>query len=281
MRLYRLLFVAVICAFLWGCIENDTVVQVRPDGSGTIEETVMISDSVMQSMQAFSQGLGGAISGGKDKAKSGEYDPVREMMKQAPSQARQFGPDVKFVSADPVKKDDMSGYKAIYEFKDINKLMVNQNPGDKMDKSGNGKSDKKEEMIRFTFVKGPQSTLTVTLPDETGAGKNGKDKTDTDAAKDKTDDPEAASQAAALFKGMRIRVALRIDGTILETNATYQDKTTLTLLDLQFGKMLENKGILQMMTSMRPDSVAEMKALVKNIDGLKMELNNPVVVKFK
>ena len=178
MRSFRLLLVAALCAVLWGCIENDTVIHVKPDGNGTIEETVMMSDSMMQSMQAFSQGLGGAVAGGKDKTKSGDYDPVREMIKQASAQAGQFGPDVKFVSADPVKKDGMSGYKAIYEFKDINKLMVNQNPGGKMDKSGNGKSEKKGEMIRFNFVKGPQSTLTITLPDEGKAGKGGKGTTD-------------------------------------------------------------------------------------------------------
>ena len=44
---------------------------------------------------------------------------------------------------------------------------------------------------------------------------------------------------------MRIRVALNIDGTILETNATYRDKNQITLLDLQFGKILENKAAFE------------------------------------
>ena len=280
MPIFRLLFVAVLCAALWGCIENDTVVHVKPDGSGIIEETVMMSDSIMESMQAFSQGLGGTASEGKDKAKSGDTDPVREMIKQAPSQAGQFGPDVKFVSAAPVKRNEMSGYKAIYEFKDINTLLVNQNPGDKMGKSGDGKSEKKEEMIRFTLVRGPQSTLTVTMPEGRKTGKAETDSKDGEVPKSKTD-PEAMKQASALFKGMRIRVALKIDGTILEANATYRDKTQLTLLDLQFGKILENKATFEKLSAAQPKSVEEMKELVKNIEGLKVEMNNPVVVKFK
>ena len=136
MRSFRLLLVAALCAVLWGCIENDTVIHVKPDGSGIVEETVMMSDSIMQSMQAFSQGLGGMVAGKNDKAKPGDNDPIGELMKKAALQAGQFGPDVKFVSADPVKGNEMSGYKAIYAFNDINKLMINQNPGDKMGKSG-------------------------------------------------------------------------------------------------------------------------------------------------
>jgi len=277
MSLFRIFLAVALCVVLWGCIENDTVVRVKPDGSGVIEETVMMSDSIMQSMQAFSEGIGGAVAGGKDKAKSGDYDPVREMMKQAPGQAGQFGPDVKFLSAAPVKNGEMSGYKAIYEFKDINKLMVNQNPGGKMDKSEDGKSEKKQEMIRFTLVKGPQSTLTVTMPD---SGKKEKDPKDAEARKDRND-PEAMKEEGELFKGMRIRVAVRIDGTILETNATYRDKSELTLFDLQFGKLLENKALFEKFSAAQPKSVEEMKGLVKNIEGLKVELNNPVVVKFK
>ena len=280
MRLFRIILVLVVCAGLWGCIENDTVVRVKPDGSGVIEETVMMSDSVMQSMQAFSEGVGGAVAGGKDKSKAQDYDPVREMMKQAPSQAGQFGPDVKFVSAAPVKRDEMSGYKAIYEFKDINRLMVNQNPGSKMEKSEDGKSEKKQEMIRFTLVRGPQSVLTVRMPEERKDGKKEKDPKDAEAGKERND-PEAMKEASAFFKGMRIRVAVEIDGTILETNATYRDKSQLTLFDMQFGKILENKALFEKFTAAQPKSVEEMKGLVKNIEGLKVELNNPVVVKFR
>jgi hypothetical protein len=279
MPIFRFFFVALLCIGLWGCVENDTVVHVKPDGSGIIEETVMMSDSIMESMQAFSQGLGG-MAAGNDKAKPGDNDPVKEMIKQAPSRAGRFGPDVKFVSVAPAKREEMSGYKAIYEFKDINKLMVSQNPEDKMGKTGDEKSEKKEEMIRFTLVRGPQSTLTVTMPQERKSGKAEADPKDAEAQKRKMD-PEAMKQANALFKGMRIRVALKIDGNILETNATYRDKTQLTLLDMQFSKILENKAAFEKFSAVQPKSVEEMKELVKNIEGLKVEMNNPVVVKFK
>ena len=78
------------------------------------------------------------------------------MMKDARSRETQYGPDVKFVSAAPVKTETMSGYKAIYAFKVINTLRINQNPKSKtgIPADGTDESQKKEEIIRFKLVKG-------------------------------------------------------------------------------------------------------------------------------
>ena len=42
--------IAVILICLVGCIQVTTVIKVRPDGSGTIEETLLISKAAMQQM---------------------------------------------------------------------------------------------------------------------------------------------------------------------------------------------------------------------------------------
>ena len=87
------------------------------------------------------------------------------MIKDARARENQYGPEVKFVSAIPLKTETMGGYKATYAFKDINTLKVNQNPGKKTEKSGGGGHlPAKEENILFKFMKGPVSTLTVTMP---------------------------------------------------------------------------------------------------------------------
>jgi len=40
------------CLFLSGCIRNDTVIHVKPDGSGTIEETISLSNALIHSYSA-------------------------------------------------------------------------------------------------------------------------------------------------------------------------------------------------------------------------------------
>ena len=42
---------------------------------------------------------------------------------------------------------------------------------------------------------------------------------------------------------MGVKVSLEIDGTIIKTNATYRNKSELTLVELHFGKILENKEV--------------------------------------
>ena len=280
MRYLKVIFVAVLCAVLWGCIQNDTVIHVRPDGSGFVEETVMVSNSIVESMQALGQAFTTEEKGANKDSKPSDQDPVQEMIKDARKKVHQFGSDVTFVSAAPVKAGEMTGYKAIYAFDDINKLKISQNPGDKVGKpeGGEGSLPKKEDTVLFAFRKGPVSTLTVTMPGDKKAA--ALDQKDVKEGVNKADS-EAGKALGMLFKDMRVRIALKIEGAIVKTNATYRDGTLLTMLDLQFSKILENKAAFEKVSAMKPKTVEEMKDLVKHIEGLKVELNSPVVVEFR
>jgi hypothetical protein len=307
MRQLTILFSIMACLFLPGCIQNDTVIHVKPDGSGTIEDTVKLSNALIESIQNFSKGLAQGVAdtnpdanaepnanadaaanenvkktdGAKDKAEV--KDPFQSMMKDAQAREKQYGPDVKFVSATPVKTETMSGYKAIYAFKDINTLRINQNPEKKTGMPAEGKDQpaKKEEIIRFKFVKGPVSTLTVTLPE---AKKDDKpaDEVKKDAQQNKGEiDANSAEMMKAFYKDMSIRIVLEIDGTILKTNATYRDKSQLTLIDMNFGKIIENVKAFETLNAAQPKTIEEMKGLLKEMPGLKIEMNNPVEVAFQ
>jgi hypothetical protein len=204
------------------------------------------------------------------------------MIRDAQSKENQYGPEVKFVSAVPLTTETMGGYKAVYAFKDINKLKINQNPGKKTDIPGSKDSlPTKEENILFHLTKGPVSSLTVTMP----RGKDKEDKEATASKKDKTDqeqpDPKALEQMRRVLEDMGIRIAIEIEGTILKTNATYRKKSTLTLVEMHFGKLLENKDLFEKVVASQPKTVEEAKELVKGIEGLKIEMANPVVVEFK
>jgi major membrane immunogen (membrane-anchored lipoprotein) len=283
MKYLKIIFGIIICAVLSGCIQDDTVIHLKADGSGSIEETVKLSNFLVESFQNVANGMAQGESNGQDKPQ--QQDPIESMIKEAKARQVQYGPEVKFVSATPIKTEAMSGYKVIYAFKDINTVRINQNPEAKTGQPSGKEGPKKQEMISFKLVKGPVSTLTITMPEVENAKK--------DATADKTKpvneaqpaqqnpDPNAAEMLKMVFKDMSIRIALQVDGKIVKTNATYQDKSQVTLLDMQFGKIVENPNIFEKLNTTQPATIEEMKAQVKEIPGLKIEMNNPVEVVFE
>src|SRR5258707_5598699 len=55
-------FLAVVC--LTGCLQMEQVVKLKPDGSGSIEETVILTKAALASMQQMAAGFGGDKGGG-------------------------------------------------------------------------------------------------------------------------------------------------------------------------------------------------------------------------
>ena len=281
MRYLKIASIVISCLFLVGCIQTDTVIKVRPDGSGVIEETVKLSNELLESLKSFSKGMSEAAGGeeSKDKKKPGApaEDPIQGMIKDAKSKDKQYGPGVKFVSANAIKGETMSGYRALYAFKDINTLRINQNPENKTMPAAEGQPTKKEEIIRFSLVRGPAAVLTIRMPENKPEG----EKPAAPQQKPPENDPNAAEMMKVMFKDMSIRVAVEVVGKIVRTNATYQDNARITLVDMHFGKIFENEKVFQTLNAAQPKTVEEMKALVKDIKGLKVEMNNPVEVIFQ
>jgi hypothetical protein len=284
MSYFRFLCLVLGSVFLFGCFQTETVIRLKPDGSGVIEETFLLSNDLLESFQELAKGFGDDADKAKNETEKEKQDPIQGMIKDARSRESQYGPDVKFVSAIPLKTETMGGYKAIYAYKDINTLKVSQNPGKKAEKSRGGKEiSAKEENILFKFKKGPVSTLTVTMPKDKDKDKEEK-KTEVEkkGVPDKGEaDPKALEQMKMFLKDMGIRIALEVEGTILKTNATYRKKSEITIVELHFGKLIENKNIFEKIVAAQPKTIEEAKELVKGIEGLKIEMSNPLVVEFK
>jgi hypothetical protein len=301
-RIFYTVLSVLLVFVLFGCIQNHTVIHVKPDGSGTIEETVLLSYVMLDFMESFAIGMTGSeeqkddqISNNttKDKGDSGKKekktrdDLISDMSKDAEKRAAQFGDRVKFVSVKPVKTDTAGGYTAVYAFQDIGQVKVNQNPSDKVDGKGTEKdnSSKKEEFILFKFVKGAPSKLVVTSPaltDTTGEKPGVPNKAEPVEAKpNKESDAQSIEMMKTLFKDMKLSISLQFDGTIVNTNATYRDGSTVTLMEMDFGKIINNSELFMQMSAAKPQSIEEVKALLKGARGLKIELTNPVFVEFK
>jgi len=278
--------VLAVCV-LSGCIQDNMSINVKPDGSGTIEETVLVGNSFLEMMQGMSRnmsedGKGSPPAGDVKKDQAKDQTIVTEMMEKAKNNAKDFGEGVRFISAKPAKTQTASGYTAVYSFDDINGVRLDQNPGKKTPSKDRNKGDdsndtSENDTIRFVFTRGSPAKLAVHMPPPRPAARDERTKDKQPAA----DDPNAIEMMKAIFKEMRVSIVLTMEGDIVKSNATYRSGRTVTLIDMDFGKLISDPELLKKINREQPQSVEEMKKMVKGIEGLKMEFTNPVIIDFK
>ncbi|UCF99737.1 MAG: hypothetical protein JSV89_09405 [Spirochaetaceae bacterium] len=268
MKALKVIVLLVLSLALMGCFESIILLRVNKDGSGTIEETVVISDSFMELMKSF---------GGEEDSEE-EEDLVDE--EELTAKAASMGEGVRYVSAETVKTDRGSGYKAIYSFSDINKIQINQNPGENVSPPPTGGQEEGpvEEWLRFNFTKGSTATLEILYPQDMDFEE---EEESSEAEADLDSNPEMMEMMRELYQDMHIGIAVEVNGRITETNASYVDGSTVTLMDIDFAKILENEEKFKELLSANPNTVEEMKELVKDNPGIKVEIEESIRIRFR
>ena len=267
--MYAKLALALVAAVVGsGCIRSATLITVKPDGSGTIEQTVLMNASALKGM------LGGLGSPQQSTSGAINEDELRKS-------AARLGEGVSYVSSEPLKAPDgFEGSKAIYAFTDINKIKVDQDPN--MSGSTPGgitAAPKSDNPVTFAMTRsGGVSNLTVTFND-----KKVTDKTPPPpAGGPQMDNPQMTEMMKTMFKGFKVNIDLQVVGSIIKTNADHVAGSKVTLLEMDLEALLADEAKLkEVQKVLGPGaSVAELKPYLKDIKGLK--INDPVVtVAFK
>lgn len=272
MKALRLLFAAFAVMFgFTGCLQMEQIVKLKSDGSGTVEETVVISKAGLAMMEQMVNAIGTGAGSKKKEGASAVPDLFDEAKLKAA--AAKMGEGVTLVSAKPVDNDQGKGFTAIYAFTDVNKLKLDQNPGEALPASGGPKpAGNKKEPVTFHFDKGSPAQVTLKMP--------------TPEFKPKKEQPEGMEEMAMqmmqqMFKDMHISLAVEVDGTITETNAEYRDGSRVTLMDMDFNKVMADPEKFKALAKANPQSLQEAKTLIKGLDGVKIETAPEVTIKFQ
>src|SRR3970040_2511925 len=109
-KILKPLFVVISSLFLVGCIQVETKVNVNKDGSGTIEETVLMSNEMVQMLNEFMSGFA------SDTVETEEFKLYNE--EDLKNREAELGEGVMLVSGSEYKTEDKQGYKGVYSFKD-------------------------------------------------------------------------------------------------------------------------------------------------------------------
>ena len=91
----------------------------------------------------------------------------------------------------------------------------------------------------------------------------------------------AATMMQQMFKDMKVSVAIEVQGRIVETNAEYRSGSRVTLVEMDFNKVLGDPEQLKVLLQAQPKTIEEAKALVKGVEGMKAETQPQVTVKFQ
>ena len=274
MQKLKMLVLALLASWTVGCISVDSVVKVKPDGTGTIEQTMLINGSAMGMMSMM-----GGQEAGADKA--AKVDPATMFSTDKLSaEAANLGEGVSFVSSTPVAQGEMKGVKAIYAFKDFNTLKVSTALPDLNEGS--------------TQMKGKGEPLPMTLARKDGSSIITLDMLDRLKKNATTPKPEAGpagtpempkemlAMLAPMFKDMRVAISLEPQGTLVRTNATHVQGQRITLFDVAFGELFADPAGIEKLEKLGNNpSLDQIHTALKGMKGIKMNEVERLEVEFK
>lgn len=253
---------------LCSCFQVESTITLKKDGSGTITEELVLGEQMVQMMQ---MGMAQAAqAGGKAE------DPMAKMMDKAKAQtrAKEMGEGVELVSIEKIDAGGKLGVKTIFKFSDINKLRYSNSSAMNMgDMPGAKKGEANKEAPTFKYADG-KLTIMQKLPKEGDAAADVAD------AEEKMSEQEKAMMDGMkeMMKDMRMSMKITFEPGIAKTNASHVDGNTITLADIEFGKLLANPEKLKAMQS---GNFEKMKKALKDTEGIKFETQETVEVELK
>lgn len=260
--LFALLLVTISLA---GCFQDEIVVKINPDGSGTIEQTFLLTRAAVKQMRSM----------------QAQFDPDAPFSvldkEELREKAAEFGEGVRFVSAVPLETEDGEGYRAVYAFDDVTALDIQPETSEGPTPSF-GEDDDEKPGVRFAFEPGSPARLTILVPQE--------DEAASDAPASADDEPADSAQLAnamdmmgAVLNGLHVRLVVEPQGTITETGAAFHEDGQIVLIDVEGEALLSNVPVLQQLARTEDPSAA--RRFIAETPGMQVELQERVTVTFE
>ncbi|NNC89179.1 MAG: hypothetical protein HKN82_12035 [Akkermansiaceae bacterium] len=280
---------AVGALMLQGCVEESTVIKINRDGSGIIHER---SYAAATDDFAIFPGLDGK------KGKDGKDEPALPGKAALEEYAATLGEGVTFQSVKrSTNKKGWKGYEIVFAFEDINAVRYARNTPkpESGDRAEGDQPKKKKDDFLATFTM-QDDELTIKME------KEGLDKAAAAPAPDPggpTIDPYADASGPrpaetdimfpgmseamleTMVKGMRMGLFVQIDDEIAKTNAAHRNGKLITLFHADLGALLENDEGMATLNSLETLNRTQLQEAADDLDGLDMDLQDPIRVRFK
>jgi hypothetical protein len=260
MSLIRVFGLLLATTTLTACLNSTTLVKVKPDGSGTVEQTTLINAAALK----------GIMPGAGKQAEGPTIN--REDLERT---AARMGKGVRLVSADKITGDaGFEGTKAIFAFDDINQIQISQDPNMSGGTSARLSSEPTaDDPVKFKLTRGAgTSTLTINYIDKPPSGSVQPNPAGGGDGPDLTN-PMVMNMLKTMFAGFKINIGLEVVGSIVKTNAEYVSGPRITLLEMDVAELLSDEAKLKALQGkLGPDvSLSQVKPYLKDIKGIKID----------
>jgi hypothetical protein len=280
MRRLAIVLVAALSALSAACFQSETVIRVKADGTGTIEQTNLANKDMLgmaagMAKQAV-QNAGGGADTAPNVANLGDLFDEAKIREQASS----FGLGVRFVSSAPLAQNGLTGVKATFAFDDVRLLNLNNRQG--------GGSAAPTPQLRFDLEK-PAATdgatvLRVRLPQGTRSPEGAPADAAAPAVPAQRPDlpPEALAMVRNMFKGAHVNVAVEVDGAIVTTDGPKRDGSRVTIFGLDFEQLLSDPSKFSALQGLKPGTdFATARRALEGVPGVLLPAAPTVTIEFR
>ncbi len=80
---------------------------------------------------------------------------------------------------------------------------------------------------------------------------------------------------------MRFSYKVNFNGTITDTDALYVDNSTVTLIEIDFDKLMENPEAFAELENLQEGNPSETIKAMKDLEGIKAEMKDLITVAFE
>lgn len=266
--LFRGAVFMLFALFLSGCLQIETNIYVNKDGSGTIEETVMFKDEVIDMMKQFIMAI--------DTTQTEELNLFKD--DELIAKATKYGEGVSYLSSEKLKSDGFQGVKARYAFTDITKLNLNLISDDAIPSLGEEESAPKEnEMIKFVLDKSSSHTrLKIFLP---SMKEDSVDEELNQEVNDSTFNDEF-EKAKEMFTDMKMSLKIIPSDQIKKTDADFVQDNRVTLIEMNMNALINKPELFKELSGNKVISLDDFRKLIKDVEGFKVESKNQIQITF-
>ncbi|MGH9379649.1 MAG: hypothetical protein ACRD2Z_03405 [Thermoanaerobaculia bacterium] len=258
-----------------GCVEHETVIKLRPDGSGEIVETTIARGEMVEAMKGMKPEGAEAENDGRAKAEA---------------RAATIGAGVSLVSWEELTEGGL-GERTVYAFEDINRISVGQGPD-----SEGGPSGGDRVSFRFTRDGGVSRLVTVfpkpaAAPEQAAPAPGGSEGSTEAPAEDAAAMGEAMGEAMGqgmaemmkpFLEGFKTRLVVEVVGDVVETDAPAVNGSAVTLMAFDFDQVLATEGAWDKITALGDEqNLVVVGQALEGVPGVDVPSASEVTVSFR
>ncbi len=257
MKKGKLLLIMATLFILSSCYQFSSVITVNPDGSGSIDQTILFRKDFFGNMDVYDE----------EELKIGAYE---------------YGSGVEYLSSQRIEIENMTGYSVKYSFEDITRIEVDRGMTSALISDPTGMLDIDSERLQFRFVKREdESQLTILFPEMMDDDIETEEMDSPFLFDDNAETEEISEVVKELYSGMKLSSQIRINGRILQTDASFREDKVITLVEVDFDKILENDDALKYMMQLTPEAIDAFQDRAEVMSGIKMESKDEVKIIFR